>query len=343
MGSAVQWRRPLWVRRVDSMLRVAGLVMAFAVLAGPLGVAEARPVSQEGHGAADYVAAEAALAGGQVEAGLKALEKAASQNGLRAQVRLGTIYREGRLVQQDEAKACQLFSEAAGSHARLDPRHPAAPLVGEAFRNLAMCYARDATGPRAEQNAARAAELFYQAGVIFGDAQGLYELALMYLTGEGITRNPALAVFHLYSAARKRYPPAQAQLGVLLWEGKVIKRKPGPGLALLMLAREGASAEDRAWIRSCYDDAMITASPEEEAEALRVANELRNTYGTERTNALPVASDESVPLPHRSPLRRSPFGTSHPLVVEKGMEKKNTYGGQPTGINAPADSVPQQP
>lgn len=337
------WRQISSVIQVGNMLRVAGLIMTFAVLAGPHRAAEARPVSLDAGMAAQYATAEAALDAGQVEAGLKTLEKAASQNALRAQLRLGRIYREGRLVRQDEAKACQFFREAAGGHARLDPRHPVAPLVGEAFRNLAKCYADRKSGADAKRNAARAAELFYQAGVIFGDAQGLYELAMMYLAGEGIARNPALAVFHLYSAARKRYPPAQAQLGILLWEGKVIKRKPGPGLALLMLAREGAPAEDRAWISSYYDDAMITASPDEEAEALRVVSELRKTYGIERTNALPVASDRSVPLPQRSSARLTPRDATAPLLVEEGTEKKNTYGNQPTGANAPVNSVPAQP
>lgn len=314
--------------------------MAFAVLAGLHCAAEARPVSRAAASATDYMAAEAALKSGRVDAGLKALEEAASRNELRAQLRLGTIYRNGQLVERDEARACQLFREAAGGHARIDPRHRIAPLVGKAFRNLAMCYAK--------QDAGRAAELFYQAGVIFGDAQGLYELAMMYLAGEGTVSNPALAVFHLYSAARKRYPPAQAQLGLLLWEGKMIKRKAGPGLALLMLAREGAAAADRAWISSHYDDAMITASPEEEAEALRVAGELRETYGVgrtggERMETLPVTADPTVPLPKRSPARLKPGSSATPLLVEEGTQKKNTYATQPTGADAPLDSVPPQP
>lgn len=305
------------------MLRVSGLLMAFAILAGPHYAAEAKPVSRE-------AALESA------GAGLKALEEAAGRNELRAQLRLGTIYRDGQLVERDQAKACQLFREAAGGHAQIDPRHRTAPLVGEAFRNLAMCYAK--------QDAGRAAELFYQAGVIFGDAQGLYELARMYLEGEGMARNPALAVFHLYSAARKRYPPAQAQLGILLWEGKVIKRKAGPGLALLMLAREGAAAADQPWIGSHYDDAMITASPEEEAEALRVASELRKTYGVGgRMDATPVDADQNVPLPHRSPARLTPGSSATPLLVEDGTQKQNTYGTQPTGADAPVESVPPQP
>ena len=341
-ATAGKWRRRSSVIRVDGMWRVAGLIVAFAVLAGPFRAADARPVSQDVPVAEEYAMAEQALQGGQVDAGLKALEKAASQNGLRAQLRLGRIYREGRLVQQDEAKACQLFGEAADGHARLDPKHPAAPLVGEAFRNWAMCFAKSASGSGAEHNMARAAELFYQAGVIFGDAQGLHELAMQYLAGEGIARNPTLAVFHLYSAARKRYPPAQAQLGVLLWEGKVIKRKAGPGLALLILAREGASPEDRAWITSHYDDAIITASPGEEAEALRVASEWRGTYGPERTNALPVAKEEGVPLPQRSPARLAPSATIPPFTLPDDMQK-NSYGAQPTGADVPPSSAPAQP
>ena len=147
---------------------------------------------------------------------------------------------------------------------------PAAKLIAEAFRSWAMCYVRGARAPGWEQNVSRAAVLFYQAGVMLDDPESLYELAKMYLTGQGIAQNPRLAVHYFFSAARKRYAPAQAMLGSLMYEGKVLKRQSVNGLALMMLALDGAKSEEKPWIDRVYQDALLTASRDEEGQAQRL-------------------------------------------------------------------------
>jgi hypothetical protein len=300
-------------------------IIACGLLAMPLRAFDANAASLMPPGE-ELAAAEQAITGGRADLGLKALERAASQNSLRAQVRLAEIYREGKVVSADELKACKLFSEAASAHAKIDPKHPWAKMVGEAYRNWALCYVKGFSQPGWNRNMNAAAELFFQAGVIFGDVPAQYELSQLYLSGQGVSQNIKLGIDHLYMTSRKRHPPALARLGHLMWEGKVMKRRAGPGLALLILAKEGAAPEDRAWILSLHDDAMITATRAEEAEAEKFAAEWRNTYGpvpgVAPTNKGGV--DDPIPLPLRSPRSAIPIA---------GEEQRNSFGNQPTGAS----------
>ena len=202
--------------------------------------------------AEEYSTAEDAFRDGRVDIGLQALERAASQGSLHAMLRLGNIYREGKLVAKDELRACELYSGAAERNARLDKFYAAAHLVAEAFRRVGMCYAKGLPAPGWEKNVSMAADLFHQAGVMLDDPIALYELGKLYLSSDGQMYNPAIAARHLEAAARKRYAPAQALLGSLMWEGKLIKQRQAPGLALLILGKEAAAPEDRGWIARDY-------------------------------------------------------------------------------------------
>lgn len=304
-------------------------IIACGVLAMPMRVSHAQAATLMPP-AEEYAMAEQALLGGRVEAGLKALERAASQNSLRAQVRLAQIYREGKFVSADELKACQLFSEAASAHAKIDPKHPSATMVGEAYRFWAMCYVKGLSKPGWTRNMSAAAELFFQAGVIFGDVPALYELSQLYLSGQGVTQNIKLGIDHLYMTSRKRYPPALARLGHLMWEGKVMKRSAGPGLALLILAKEDAAPEDRAWIALLYDDAMITATRAEEADAEKFAADLRNSgAASQNGGGQNRGVNDAVPLPHRAPIR-----TETPVA---GEQQRSSFSSQPTGASSSPD------
>lgn len=279
----------------------------------------------------EYALAENAPVGDELAVSVKALEHEASQNSLRAQLSLAQLYTDGKFVAKDTFKACRLYSEAASGHSKMDPKHPLAKNVGEAYRNWAKCYVKGLPQPGWTRNMNAAAELYFHAGVVFGDVPALYELALLYLAGQGVSQNTKLGIAHLYTTSRKRYPPALARLGNLMWEGRVMKRLPAAGLALLILAKDGCEPDDRAWITSLYDDAMITATHDEEAEAVRVAAEWRSTYGTvprqaakpsepaeTATVTAPVASDGNAPA--------------------SGEQQRSHFSNQPTrGLSVPGE------
>lgn len=262
----------------------------------------------------DYAVAERALQGGRVEVAVKALERAASQNNLQAQLKLGHLYREGKYVKQDDARACRLFSEAADGHTNFDPKHPAARSVGEAFLYWGECYAKGVPALGWEQNITTAARMYYQAGTIFGDAQALYKLAMLHMSGLGVSKNVRLGQNYLFSASRKRYAPAQARLGFLLWEGKLIKRNAGPGLALLDVAKDNADSEDRSWINSLSSLARSAATEGDIAEMEKVIGQYREAYKQPPARV-------NIPLPQRAP------GLSVP-----GSEEQNQFRSLPTDV-----------
>ena len=149
-----------------------------------------------------------------------------------------------------------------------------------------------------------AADLYYHAGVILQDPESLYELAKLYLSGEGILQNTTMAIHFLDTAARKQYPPAQAMFGSMMWEGKVMKRRPESALALLMLAKDRASSEHRTWIIGLHDDAMITAPKSVEEQALILVEKWRSVHGVEAEMVTDTASQSEIPTPIKSPARQ---------------------------------------
>jgi TPR repeat protein len=331
-----------------------GILLIAGLLAGGADHTRAAPTSaNHPAGGDEYALAERALREGQIAYGIETLQQAAQRGGIRAQLRLAKIYAEGKFLPRDEVKACELYSALADRYSQIDRTDAAAKLIAEAFRAWATCYARGAPSPQWQTNLSRAAVLYYQAGVILDDAESLYELANMFMTGQGIAQNPRLAVHYFFSAARKRYAPAQAMLGSMMWEGKLVKRQPVNGLALIVLALESAKPEDKAWIDSIHQEALILASKEEESQAIRLAHDWKKAYDAETTGAAPpmlLAVPQIVPPPVRAPgapphvAGQRQLATPQPGTATqpaaKPMEQQNEYGTMPTGVNVPATASP---
>ncbi len=285
------------------------------------------------------------------------LKAAAARNVLKAQVELGRLYSEGTQVAKNKVKACDLFKAAVHGHTGYDKTHPQAKAMGEAFRLLGLCYLKGAPSNDWTPYPQRAAMLFLRAGATFEDPSALFELAQLYLKGEGVQANPRLAVSHLYTAARKQYAPAQALLGSMKWEGRIMKRRSAEGLALLIMAKDAddpvnSPLEYRPWINQLYEDAFLTASRSEEYESAALARTWKKAYGILNsrqpnvTNSIPpddsktkkalkenetqqptdVAKDDKniVPLPEKAPWH----------------QERDKFNSMPTGASVPEAPSP---
>jgi hypothetical protein len=324
--------------RISDMRRIYGVIAALLVACVSSGAAmSAEPAARS---IPDELAfADQAFRTGKIEAGIAALQRAADQGSLRAMLNIGNIYGEGTLVAKDRLKACQSYAQGADRFERMDRFHPAARLIAEAFRLAAKCHAEGLPAAGWPRNLKAAADMYFHAGVILGDPVGLYELAKVYLNGEGIMRNPTIAIKHLEESARKGHPPAQALLGSMMWDGKVMKKRPAAGLALLILGKERTSEEDRAWIFALYDDAIITASKDLEQDAITLAEQWKSVHGDPATNALQTvatASGQEVPPPSRSPLRQL---KGIDINQAKGTD---SFGSLPTGAVVPPSAPPPE-
>ena len=116
----------------------------------------------------------------------------------------------------------------------------------------------------------RAANLFRHAASYFGDADAQYQLARLYLDGDGVEKNVGLAINWLATAAKKQHAEAQATLGELLWRGSDdVRQRRARGLALIMLAHENAKASGKEpkWIEELYVEAQGATSAAMRKEA----------------------------------------------------------------------------
>ncbi|CAM5767555.1 sel1 repeat family protein [Bosea minatitlanensis] len=199
-------------------------------------------------------------AGDQVGA-VRALEYAASQGHLTAQYKLGRMYAGGEGVPANDLKAFEYFSKIADENADAAPGTAAGRMVGSAFVALGSYFADGIRGSYVKPNPDRAFDMFNYAASYFGDPDGQYNLARLYMKGQGTARDPRQAARWMKLAAEKGHAPARAAFGeMLLRGGEGVPRQPVLGLMWLALARDGADPVRESWIIERHDAAFAAAS-----------------------------------------------------------------------------------
>ncbi len=114
----------------------------------------------------------------------------------------------------------------------------------------------------------KAALRLYTAAASYGHPSAHFGRGVMSLEGNGIKADPAKALRWLTEAAKKRYPPAEALLGELRWEGgKVVKRDRTEALKWYMLATQSARPEEYPGIFDRYNVLASQVDDEQLREA----------------------------------------------------------------------------
>ena len=224
-------------------------------------------------------------AGNKVGA-VRALEYAASQGHLTAQYKLGRMYAGGEGVPANDLKAFEYFSKIADENADAVPGTADARLVGSAFVALGNYFSDGIKGSYVKPNPDRAFDMFHYAASYFGDPDGQYNLARLYMTGQGANRDPRQAARWMKLAAEKGHAPARAAFGeMLIRGGEGVPRQPVLGLMWLAMAREGADPAREAWIIERHDVAFAAASSSDRSAALALIE--RQHLGNSRSGAAP--------------------------------------------------------
>jgi TPR repeat protein len=204
---------------------------------------------------------QAYLAGDRAKA-ITSLQYAADNGHAGAQWKLGRIYADGDGVKADPYRAYRYFSEVAAKNADTSPFLPQSRFVANAFVALGSYHLDGIANTEVVADPRRAAQLYRYAATYFGDADGQYQLARLYLEGRGAQKDPRTAARWLYSAANKGQHQAQALLGQMMIEGEGVPRQAARGLMWLTLALDAAGAEDE-WIRTAYQDAVKKTSEDD--------------------------------------------------------------------------------
>lgn len=200
---------------------------------------------------------------------VRALEYAASQGHLAAQFKLGRVYASGDGVPVNDLKAFEYFSKIADENADQTPGTSDGRIVAAAFVALGGYFLDGIKGTYVKPNPDRAFDMFHYAASYFGDPDGQYNLARLYLNGTGVSRDPRQAARWMKLAAEKGHAPARAVFGdMLLRGGDGVPRHPIIGLMWLGLAREGADASREGWIIERYDAAFANASASDRTAAM---------------------------------------------------------------------------
>jgi TPR repeat protein len=211
--------------------------------------------------------ARAYIAGDKAGA-VTSLIDAAKRGHTMAQWKLGRMYAEGDGVDRDDLKAFDYFTQIANAHADDAPDTVQARFVANSFVALGTYYLDGIPDSSIKSDPGRAREMFSYAASYFGDPDAQYNLARMYLDGQGGKKDPRQAARWLGLAANKGQREAQAVLGHMLFNGADVPRQAARGLMWLTLANAASEGGDK-WISDLYEAASAAATEEDRETAER--------------------------------------------------------------------------
>ncbi|MDR3472706.1 MAG: tetratricopeptide repeat protein [Devosia sp.] len=202
---------------------------------------------------------------------MSSLENAAAAGQPMALWRLGTMYENGEGVAKDDVKAFGYFSQIANDHADAAPRGVDADIVAQSFVKMGDYYRQGLPDAGIDKDPDKAEQLVLHAATYFGNADAQYRVGEIYLNSPS-DPNPLQGARWLSLAAHKGHLAAQAKLGDLLFNGAGIKAQPTEGLMWLSIARDRSTGTaDEGWITELLTRDMSVASPDQRAEAIKMA------------------------------------------------------------------------
>lgn len=206
---------------------------------------------------------------------VEALKFAADGGQSAAQWKLGRMYAEGDGVGRDDVKAYQYFSRIVDGFDEDELHHRDIPFVSSAFVAVGVYSLTGIPNSGVRRDVGRAREMFEYAAMNFGDPSAQFNLARMYLDGNGVRKDEVQAGKWLAQAAEKNHPESQALLGHLLFNGRAgLPAQRARGLMLLTLAREATVNDAKnAWIFDYYKAAMDSAGRQDREMALQYLKE----------------------------------------------------------------------
>lgn len=194
-----------------------------------------------------------AYRGGYYEIAVPALQFAADEDSLLAKYYLALIFSDNLGSRTDHVRAFGIYRAIIDEYSDIDPDvDPRAPIVGQSLTAYAKYIQSGLPKINLKPSPERARSYFNNASTTFNNEDAQFELAKMYLAGDGAPRNIRLAHHWLSVLSQKGHPGAQAFLADLLWRGKHIKSDPVRALALIVVAVKNAPPQERLWIEDIY-------------------------------------------------------------------------------------------
>jgi len=218
--------------------------------------------------------------GGYYEIAIPALEYAAEAHLFLAPYYLARIYSDNNGAYTDHAKAYELYLKLAEEHTDVDPDDDQrAPYVAKAMTRIAGYLLDGLPEANLRPNRTIAIEYLREAAQFFRDEDAQFELAKLYLHGDGIESDVPYAKHWLSVLSQKGHAGAQAFLADLLWSGKYMKADPVRALALISVAVANAPPYERVWIDDIYQNIYCGAGQGVRKQATGIVADWRTRYG----------------------------------------------------------------
>lgn len=200
----------------------------------------------------DLKKAKRAYKKGDYRRAAKLFRKESDDGNLVADWYLGHMYRQGLGVPRNDAMAYSYYTRVAD---RFDPDEEDKQrlrITVDAMVRMADYQRTGAVNAGIQPDPAGAARTYLKIATAYGHPAAQYALGIMSIKGQGVKKNPGQGLKWLMAAARKRYAPAEAYLGELYWEGRIVKMDRTRALMWYILARQSARPEENPEIFDRY-------------------------------------------------------------------------------------------
>jgi TPR repeat protein len=231
-----------------------------------------------------------AFNGGYYELAIPAFESLEATKPQVARFYLARIYGDNEGAYTDHGKAYRLYQELADELQDVDPDDDQLAAVAAKSLTAVSMYLRDglpSAGVKA--NVDEANRDLQRAALTFNDEDAQFELAKVYLRGEG----PDMTVtgyddsastiengrHWLSRLSQAGHPGAQAFLADLMWRGKFVEKNQAAALNLIDVAVANAPASERVWIEDIYQNIFCNAGEGVRQQATGRVAEWHNRYG----------------------------------------------------------------
>lgn len=233
----------------------------------------------------DLKKAKKAYKNGEYGRARKFFERASDDGNIVADWYLGHMYRLGRGVGPDPAKAFSYYGRVADAFDPDERDKNRLRIMVDAMVRIGDVYRLGDKGAGVAQDFERAIRI-YKLAATYGHPAAEHALGLMNLYGQGVKRQPGQGLKWLMKAARRRFAPAEAALGDLYWKGEFVEADRTRAIMWYLLAKATARPEDSPEIFDQYDRMIADASEEERLEAAARADVWAEQFPAEQRNSI---------------------------------------------------------
>jgi len=192
----------------------------------------------------DLKKAKRAYRSGEYGRAAKFFRKASDDGEIVADWYLGHMYRQGLGVPRDDAMAYSYYTRVSEHYDPEEANGKRLRITVDAMVRLADYQRTGAVNAGIAPDPGAAAQTYLKVATAYGHPAAQYALGVMSIKGEGMKRNPQQGLKWLMASARKRYAPAEAYLGELYWEGKLVRADRTRAVMWYILARDSARPEE---------------------------------------------------------------------------------------------------